>query len=187
MMTCLSFRSVRLGACLFLLVLGLGGAAPPAGPDTPAKPAAATTDELKKLVGTLQDDQQRAQLVKQLQALIAAQEKGGAAPAPAEPSDLISEATARLQQFGDDLASTAAVVVDVPVLVDWVEQELADPQARGRWIGVGKHAGEILGAAVAVDLLLGLIVRRLRRPLARPRNGSAWTVQLTRLLGLLLI
>src|SRR5579859_4325876 len=115
MMTCLSFRSVRLGACLFLLVLGLGGAAPPAGPDTPAKPAAATTDELKKLVGTLQDDQQRAQLVKQLQALIAVQQQTAAVAEPVDADDLIGAATARLQQFGDDLASTAAVVVDVPV------------------------------------------------------------------------
>ena len=158
---------------------------PPAGPDAP-QPATQTTEDLKKLVGTLQDDQQRAQLVKQLQALIAAQQQGAAAPEPAEPADLISEATARLQQFGDELASTAAVMVDVPVLIDWIEQELADPQARGRWIGVGKHVGEILGAAIVVNLLLGLIARRLRRPLARPRSAS-WTVQLTRLLGLMLV
>src|SRR5579859_3891577 len=106
MISCSSFRSVRIAARLFLLILaiGLGGAAPPPGPAAPA--AQPSAEELKKLVGTLQDDQQRAQLVKQLQALIAAQEKGGAAPAPAEPSDLISEATARLQQFGDDLANT---------------------------------------------------------------------------------
>ena len=187
MKTCLPFRSVRVLARLFLLILaiGLGGAAPPAGPDAP-QPATQTTEDLKKLVGTLQDDQQRAQLVKQLQALIAAQQQGAAAPEPAEPADLISEATARLQQFGDELASTAAVMVDVPVLIDWIEQELADPQARGRWIGVGKHVGEILGAAIVVNLLLGLIARRLRRPLARPRSAS-WTVQLTRLLGLMLV
>jgi small conductance mechanosensitive channel len=189
MKPCVPFWSVRVLARLFILVLaiGLGGAAPPAGPAASAPaPAMQTTEELKKLVGTLQDEQQRAQLVKQLQALIAAQQQGAAAPEPAEPADLIAEATARLQQFGDDLASTAAVMVDVPVLIDWIEQELADPQARGRWIGVGKHVGEIMGAAILVDLLLGLITRRVRRPLARPR-GASWTVQLSRLLGLLLV
>ena len=37
------------------------------------QPAPVSADELERLVGTLQDDQQRARLVEQLRALIAAQ------------------------------------------------------------------------------------------------------------------
>jgi moderate conductance mechanosensitive channel len=168
-----------------LLVLILLCCAPAlAATPAPAPPLAGTSAaDLQKLVGTLQDDQQRAQLIKQLQALIAAQQQG--APAPAPPAvtsgDLITEATARLQQIGDDLADTASVLVDLPVLVSWVEAQLEDEQTRGLWFGVSRHVGEILAAAILVGLLVGLVASRIRRRLARPVRSN-WATRFTRLL-----
>jgi small conductance mechanosensitive channel len=164
-------------AITLLLVLGPRCEAAAAPPPPAAGPSA---EDLQRLVGTLQDDQQRAVLVKQLQALIAAQQQGQA-PAP-PPGDLIDEATSRLQQIGDDLADTAAVLIDVPSLVDWVRAQFADDHTRARWFGVGRHVAEILGAAILVDLLVGVLASRLHRRLIRPE--SRWSARILRLIAL---
>lgn len=150
----------------------------------PANPPASTTEDLQKLVATLKDDQQREQLIKQLDALIAAQQH--LAPPPETPSDLIGQATAKLQQLGDDLVDTAALLVDVPRLVSWVQAQVADDQVRERWLTIARHVGEILGAAILVDLLVRFGTYGLRKRLAR-EAGLRWGARVVRLCLLLVM
>jgi small-conductance mechanosensitive channel len=176
--TCL----VRCLPALLCLVMLYGAPALAAAP--PANPPASTTEDLQKLVATLKDDQQREQLIKQLQTMIAAQEH--VAPPPETPGDLISQATAKLQQLGDDLVDTASVLVDVPRLMDWVETQAADAQVRERWLRIAQHIGEILGAAILVDLLVRLAISGLRKRLAR-EAGLRWGARVARLVTLLIV
>jgi small conductance mechanosensitive channel len=181
MMLCLSARLARFAPLFLALFLALSPCYAAVPPPAAPPPAGASAEDLQKLVGTLQDDQQRATLVKQLQALIAAQQ-GQEPAAPPAPADLIDDATNRLQQIGDDLADTASVLIDVPSLIDWVQEQADDPHIRARWFGVGRHVASILGAAILVDILIGFIARRLHRRLVRPAGD--WSGRIFRLASL---
>jgi moderate conductance mechanosensitive channel len=163
-------------------------ASPPASPPPAASPPAASPPnaaDLEQLLGTLQNDQQRQALIKQLQALIAVQ-KQGAVPAPVEAADLIDQATAQLQQVGDDLASTANVLVDLPNIAAWFEQPFQDDHSRRVLFGVARHAGLIIGPAILADLIVGFLIRRPRRRAAQA--GAASRVgRVVQLLALLVI
>jgi small-conductance mechanosensitive channel len=176
-------RLMRLFALIFLI--GIFGcpafaAAPPASPP----PAGASAADLEKLVATLKDDQQREGLIKDLQALIAARQQG--APAPAAAGDLIDATTVELQQIGKDLVDTVSVLVDLPDLVDWTRAQIDESHNRDKWLAIARHVVSIVGAAVLVDLLLGIAARRLRRPLMRPVAGG-WAAWLIRLLTLVAV
>ncbi|MEA2756256.1 MAG: moderate conductance mechanosensitive channel, partial [Aliidongia sp.] len=124
-------------------------------------------------------------LIKELQALIAA-ERHEPAAASAASGDLIDAATARLQQIGDDLVDTATVLIQLPDVAAWSRAELEDEHARNRWLAIGRHVLSILGAAILADLLVTLVARRLRRPLAR-QAGPGWGARAIRLLSLLAV
>ncbi|HVJ55985.1 MAG TPA: mechanosensitive ion channel domain-containing protein [Aliidongia sp.] len=175
--------SIRSFAAL-LLAIYLAVSAAPAHAATATKPEAApatvsSTADLQHMVDALQDEQQRQRLIKDLQALIAAQQKGqpAAEQAPATPSDFVSRMMAKLQQLGDDLVGTASVVVDAPYVIAWTETQLGDPALRGRWLGVFRHVAVILGAAIITGLIVWAIARRLRVTLVRPA-GPRWSRRL---------
>ena len=177
-------RRARLAALPLALLCLIGFAAvprPAAGQAPPPAAQAVSTADLEKLVGTLQDEQQRQRLIKDLQALIAAQQQRPAA-APAS-GDLIDAATAELQQLGDDLVATASVLIDLPDLANWGRTQLEDVQARDRWVAILGHVGAILGAAILVDLLAGWIVRRFRPRLLLP-GPAGWAARSVRLVAL---
>ncbi|MGB8840152.1 MAG: mechanosensitive ion channel domain-containing protein [Aliidongia sp.] len=177
-------RSARLGVLFLALFLGFC-IGPALAAQPPPPPAAVSADELEKLVGTLQNDQQRQRLITDLQALIAAQHHEAEA-VPAAPADLIDTATERLQQIGDDLVDTAGVLIDLRGFANWGEAQIADEHNRNRWLAIGRHVLSILGAAILADLLGMLVARRLRRPLVR-QAGPGWAARSIRLLSLLIV
>jgi small-conductance mechanosensitive channel len=182
---------IALALFLALLPVPEGAqAAAAAKPDAPA--AALSTADLEHMVGVLQDEQQRQRLVKDLQALIAAQQQHpGQSPTtvatePPTPSDVLTEATGKVQQLGDDLVNTASVLVDAPYIVAWVETQLGDSAMRERWLGVFSRIGEIMGAAILAGLLVWGVARLIRRHLVRPA-GPRWSRRVAILAGQLLI
>lgn len=129
---------MRILLLLALFAFGLAGQAwaqpapalNTAAPPTAAKPAATrtiSTADLQNLVSTLQNDAQRARLIGQLQALIAAQK--GSQPATAAPiqtwgAELIGWLELQsVRQIAGDLASIALVIV-IAVLV-WLSVNTA--------------------------------------------------------------
>jgi small conductance mechanosensitive channel len=165
---------------LVLLILLVLAAAPSALAQSPASPPAAGSDaatspsreDLQKLVRTLQNDQQREALVKQLQALLAAQQ-AEAAKASLTPSTLLDFARSRLEELGGELAETATDLVDVPTALAWFRSQVGDAAARERWLAIGHNVVLILGSAILADWILAaaLSVPR-RRLLGRRTTGG---------------
>src|SRR5437899_11950533 len=91
-----------------------------------AQPAPVSADELERLVKTLQDDSQRARLVEELRALIAA-ERGVEANQPeATPSSVLALLSQRIEAISEEVLAAAAVVVDIPRLLAWLEEQATD-------------------------------------------------------------
>src|SRR5437762_13737603 len=91
---------------LFLLLL------PAAAGSAEASGGTASTDELQRLVETLHDDKARAQLVSQLQALIAAQR--GADAQQHEAASPVSWLSQRIDELTGEILAGASVFVDAP-------------------------------------------------------------------------
>lgn len=177
------------GACLlaFLLAvvvgLALPDAAPPAfaagsapaaasAPAPAAAPGAAATApapvsaaELERLVDTLQDEGQRAKLVQQLQGLIAAERGVKAEEDKTNPASLLENLSDRLDAISGELLAAAAVVVDAPRLIDWVQDQASDPTARERWLEVSLKLSIIFGFALFVEWAVRTALIRARRAL----------------------
>jgi moderate conductance mechanosensitive channel len=157
--------------------------APAAG--RPPVAAALPAEDLHALIEGLQDEKGRARLIRQLQALAAA-ERGADAAAPVEPADFVSEITRRLNAVGGELLAGAAMVLDAPLLIDWANTQIADAQARRRWGEVLLACVVVFGLGVAVEWLLRRLLARFgREPAAADEKRRGVRVLYTAL-GLLL-
>jgi moderate conductance mechanosensitive channel len=163
--------AARIAATL-LLALSLAGAAaaqgvtPPAvqGPPAP-QPASVSAAELERLVNTLHDDAQRARLIEELRALIAVQRGAEAPPEKSTPATMLEQVSQRTEAISQEVLAAAAVVVDVPRLAGWVEEQAVDPVLREFWLDVGLKLLTIFGAALAAEWLMRRILMRPRRSL----------------------
>jgi moderate conductance mechanosensitive channel len=171
--------AARIAAMLLLapglLMGGLAGAAaaqsaaPPAvqgPPAPPPTPAPVTAAELQRLVDTLQDDAQRARLVQDLRGLIAIQRGAEAQPEESAPATILGQISQRTEAIGQEVLAAAAVVVDVPRVVGWVEQQVVDPVLREFWLDVGLKLLTIFGLAIVAEWLMRRLLQRPRRSLA---------------------
>src|SRR5579883_1847918 len=158
-MTCPSI--FRVLAFLAALLLSLGSAIAQTQPANSPTPAPVSVDDLQKLVNTLQDDKARAQLVTELQGLIAAQRGAEQKQAAENPATLLTDLSQQLDSISSEILDATAVVVDAPRLIGWLDEQASDAHARARWLGIGLKLGIVFGAAMLGEW----IVRRLfRRP-----------------------
>lgn len=169
-------------AAFALLGLGLGG--PPAiAAATPAQvtdEAGVSAADIDKLVSTLQDDQKRTALIKQLQTLSAA-EKGTTPAPPPTPSDFLSVVTDHLQGIGSDMVDATTVLVAAPNLMGWLSRQVNDPATRASWEEVGRNVGLILAAAVLSDLVMRQLSKVVYRRAIR-RLPTTWFGRISLLL-----
>ncbi|MDB5361561.1 MAG: putative Mechanosensitive ion channel protein [Rhodospirillales bacterium] len=166
-------RSTFLGA--FALVVWILTALPATAAATPAQvadQAGVSAADIDKLVSTLQDDQKRQQLIKQLQTLSAA-EKGAAPAMPPTPSDLLSVVTDHLQSIGSDMVDATTVLVAAPNLMGWFNRQVRDPTALASWEEVGQNVGLILAAAILADVVMRQIARLIHGRASR-RVPTTW-------------
>jgi hypothetical protein len=175
----------RLGLAL-LVLLSVLWFAPPALAATATPPSAALpADEVHALIEALQDDKTRARLVRQLQALVAA-ERGAEAAAPVEPTDFLTEMTRRLNAVGGELLAGAAMVLEAPVLLDWASTQITDAEARGRWGEVLLACAIVFGLGIAAEWVLRRLFARFgREPAAVDRDRRGMRLLFTAI-GLLL-
>jgi small-conductance mechanosensitive channel len=159
------------GGLWLLLALFVTFATPPyaraqtAAPPQASNPAApVSVDELERLVGTLQDDTQRARLVDELRGLIAAQRNVEAPAPPTTPATLLDDLSERIDAISAEVIAAAGVVVDAPRLIGWLEAQASDSVSRDFWLQVGARLAIIFGCALLAEWVL-------RRVLLRPRNA----------------
>ncbi len=149
------------------LLLALTFAFPALAQDRAAQTGAVKAEELQKLVDTLENDGDRQHMVQQLKSLIAAQRH---VQKQADAS-LLGIVTERLEAIGDDAMDAVAALGDMPKLMAWVGQQMADPALRGRWGDIAWRIGALLAAGVVIDALLAWLLRRAER-LTVPRDPA---------------
>jgi len=148
-----------------------------APPPAAQLPAAVSAEELQRLVNTLESGQDRAKLVEQLRALIAAERGGLPAPQPpaseqpAQPATFVGSLSSELNGISSEILATAAVIVDAPRLVAWIEAQVASEQARARWGEVLLHLVIVFGLAVAAEAVVRWLLRRPGAALASRSRG----------------
>jgi small conductance mechanosensitive channel len=140
-----------------------------------AAPAPVSSEEVQRLIETLQNDQERNRLIAELQALIAAQRNAEKAPdsaaAPA-PAAVIDQFSQRIDSLSGEILAAAAVVVDAPRLIAWLDTQVSDEYARAFWLEVGLKLGIIFGLALFSEWLLRRILARVRRSLAAVHSDN---------------
>jgi small-conductance mechanosensitive channel len=182
---------------LLILVLACAGAA---RAQTPAAPPATSPAELQRVLDTLRDDARRAELLRTLEALAAAQAAGAAPAAPgtaaATPApeaasspapdilapntlgaQLLTGASQRLAALSDSLVAAAQAVTDLPGLASWLSGLARDPVTQRRVQDAAWKLALLFGAGLVAEWLAR---RGLRRWLDRldalaPEEGEPWT------------
>ncbi len=153
------FRSVAIAAlCLVPLMGARAQSAAPATTSTAATAAAPSVAQLQQLVATLKDDKERAQLIDELQALIAAQNSEAKAT-PSSPLSWLSGLPNQLDAVGGEVLAAVPIFAQAPRLGSWLEDQIQDPQLRQRWIDVFGKLAAIFAAGIAADLIARLLLR----------------------------
>jgi moderate conductance mechanosensitive channel len=151
-------------------------------PNPATQPAPVSVDELQRLVDTLQDGTERARLVSELRALIAAQRH--IEPKKPEGMELLGRLSRQIDAFTGNLLAGAAILVDAPRLIRWAREQVYDPAARQRWIDAATAFVLIFGAAGVTEWGLRSLIARAR-PQFPVRRGDTRAVRaLFALLGL---
>ena len=152
---------------LFCVVVALSSAAyaatpvaTSAAPKPAMQPAPVSVDELQRLVDTLQDGTERARLVSELRALIAAQRH--TEPKKPEGMELLGRLSRQIDAFTGDILTGAAIVIDAPRLIRWAREQVYDPAARQRWIDAATAFVLVFGAAGVTEWGLRSIIARAR-------------------------
>ena len=153
---------MRTGKALPVLALLLLALWPPAASaESPTPPSASpSVTELEHLVDTLRDDKARTAFVIQLQTLIAA-ERAVTIKAAAEPEDLVSALSHRINTLAEEVLAGAAVVVDAPLLVAWVQGQIANEATRARWIQVAFALVIVFGVALIAEWVARRLLARV--------------------------
>jgi len=172
-------RELAIGLCrrlcggFAILVLALSLLVSAAGAQQAGKPEAVSTDELQRLVNSLENEKDRASLVQQLRALIAAERNGEPAqPQAQQQPGFFNTLSNQLDAISGEILATAGAIVDAPRLVGWIEEQASDAQARERWLEVLWHLALIFGLAVLAEAVVRAILARPRAALANRSSAN---------------
>lgn len=138
--------------------------------------ATVTTGELQGLVKTLEDNAARAKLIRELKALIAAQQATKPAARPAPHASFIETLAAQFQNVADDFVGIVGIARAAPRLTGWIMAEFQSPAARLRWLGALIRLIVIFGAALIAAFATAWILRPVRHRFATAATGylSRW-------------
>ncbi len=161
----------------------------------PAAKPAIPTDDLQNLVTTLQNDKQRAQLIGQLQALIAAQKGAASAKTAAPPSvetaaqGIVADLAGKFETIGGQMLDIVGIARGAPKAVDWLAAQATSPTARPLWLGALAQFAFIFAAAAIVAFVLGRLLRQTRARVAARRGEQfgRWLAQFVAMLVLALV
>ena len=155
---------------------GLAAQEAPAGPDAA---------ELEALAAELRDEGRRADLIRRIEALAAAQRE--TAPAEEEPArGPLASVTDSIVSFGGDVAGSLSFAFDPGVFQLWLEQGFRDPASGAPFWTVLGQALLALLAALVVEVAVRRLMAGLRRGSERPETGTVGGRLLAATIGLLL-
>lgn len=164
---------------------------------TAAAPASAGTvpaADLQNLLTTLQNDKQRAQLIGQLQALIAAQKatatKTAATPSvETEAQGIVANLAGKFETIGAEMLDIVDIARGAPKAVDWLDAQASSPATRAQWLTALTQLAIIFAAAAIAAFLAGRLLRpaRARIGLRRSEHVGRWLAQFIAMLVLALI
>ncbi len=152
----------------------------PAAPATkaaaPAAPPEISPEQARQALDMLTNDAKRAAFVATLQTISrapasAAPPPAGTAkpPVPLAPDSLGAQvlvtAEQRLGALSSDMVAMVRAVTDFPLLAHWVAHFATDPEARAALVDAAWKLLIVIGAALAVERLLILALRRPARAL----------------------
>ncbi|NKB58240.1 MAG: mechanosensitive ion channel [Alphaproteobacteria bacterium] len=141
----------------------------------PASIQATSPENLEKLVETLEDDGRREALVRDLRALIAAQQESAVAEEPPGlGTRLLAELTERVGAVSEQLVVAAAVVFDLPVAFTTLRDGLTDPDTRALWLGALGQLVLVLIAGIVAEMLARIALRRPRGAVESRADDDFW-------------
>jgi moderate conductance mechanosensitive channel len=155
---------------------------PPAPPPShaPAETAAPGDGEspqaqvqLQQLLETLRDDEKRADLERQIEGLLAAQQ--AAEPKPEElglGARVLSGASAAFSRFSQFIDHTGRAVGDSTDLWNWLERQGLSPRMRSIWLEILRDVAMTIGGGMLVAYGLKFALTVPRRRLAHRAEGS---------------
>ena len=167
-------RKFLFAASLLLYTFAVG-AVPAMAQSATAGQQATSPETLEQLVETLEDKDRRAALVRDLQALIAAQKESAAQDVPSGlGTRILAELTRRVGAVSEQLIVAAAVVFDLPAAVVAFLEGLADPATRALWFGVLGRLFLVLAVGVVAELLARMALRRPRGAIETRADDDFW-------------
>jgi small-conductance mechanosensitive channel len=125
--------------------------------------AAVSAVDLEALVSTLEDPGERAELVRQLRAILEGRRGAGGTPHVSESTDILTDLSDSIEDASRAVVDSAAIVVEIPRLFAWAEHEITDPDERARWLGEGVKLAVMLILALLAEWLSHLLLRAPRR------------------------
>ncbi len=176
---------------------------PPAAAPVPAPQAAVPAPqaavpaptEIRRALELLRDDTRRAELMRVLEALAAAERNGtaagadpGAAPPGAAPNaaptaaEVLSTATEQVGEAVDRAVEVLHGIADLPALWAWITAAVSDPQMRARILDLGWKLLVVFGAGILAERLSArLLLRwteRLDAAAPEAHERGAWLTRL---------
>ncbi|MGH6980119.1 MAG: hypothetical protein ACREFC_02835, partial [Stellaceae bacterium] len=138
---------------------------------TPAANTAVPAADLQSLVDTLQDDKQRAALVKQLETLIAARKAVTPPPARIETDaqGIVEGLAAHFESIGQELIDIVGIAGAAPHAAQWIASQAGSPDARAAWMAALSRLAIAFAVSAFAWLVLGRLLRPMRTGLARRR------------------
>ncbi len=125
-------------------------------------------ERLQGLIDTLQDPTRREQLIATLRTLEAAQAEQPASDAILTDdvvASLLGEITARTNVVRRVSRSILDSLDQIPLLIEWLRTQLADPVQRSLWLHVGLRVASYLGLAILAYVGVAMALRPARRSL----------------------
>src|SRR5260370_20935184 len=167
-------------------------AAPPNSPPA-GVPSEISTDDLRGVVGALENDAERQKLISALKALIAARDQAAAGqPQSAVPTTAQGNATEkaaqtdstgallivgiseRLRDVSASLTDAAAALGNFPNILDWASRQVLDPESRLAWLSICAKLSAVLGIALFAQWVVYYGLRRARIGVADRRVAAMW-------------
>lgn len=171
-----SRHRIRLAVLAFglLAFASLGDAQAPPGGES--QPPPLVGDEIDRLIAKLQDPGARADLIRQLEALKAAESR--AKPAPDQQqvgrSTLLGALSGRLQDFGAGVTAITVLLRDLPEDLAWLAGRIGDPSVQRQTLEFVVRLALVLLAAIAAEWLAHAVLARARRTLDARAADSFW-------------
>ncbi|MBK19181.1 MAG: Mechanosensitive ion channel protein [Rhodospirillaceae bacterium] len=171
---------------IFGFAMGHAGLALSQATAEPPSQSALTAQEaeLRSLVKSLKNDDERKKLIGQLELLLAAKSKGSdQKPASsgigARAIDFVSE---RMEQLSSEIVAGTRAILDLPNIFKWVSAQFSDPHHRSNWFEIIWKVILSIAVGFAVEWGMRMLLARPRRVLETKEIDGLW-VQITALLA----